>query len=105
MLKAQLGYRINDKAEIMFIAGDEYQRARALSYETELSAECFFIITGWQVQSCQEAETHHSGKTGIRYRNNHHARIYCRGHMPAFRKRQACHKSQYEPELQTGMSE
>jgi iron complex outermembrane receptor protein len=34
MLKARLGYRINDKAEIIFIAGDEFQRARAISYET-----------------------------------------------------------------------
>ena len=34
MLKALLGYRINDKAEVLFIAGDEFQRARALSYET-----------------------------------------------------------------------
>ena len=34
MLKTCLGYRINDKADVLFIAGDEYQRARALSYET-----------------------------------------------------------------------
>jgi vitamin B12 transporter len=34
MLKAHLGYRINDKAEVIFIAGDEFQRARALSFET-----------------------------------------------------------------------
>jgi vitamin B12 transporter len=34
MLKGNIGYRISDKAEIIFIAGDEYQRARALSYET-----------------------------------------------------------------------
>ncbi|MGB8357796.1 MAG: TonB-dependent receptor [Bacteroidales bacterium] len=34
MLKARLGYPINDKAEIIFIAGDEFQRARAISYET-----------------------------------------------------------------------
>jgi len=34
MLKTRLGYRINDKAEIIFIAGDEFQRARAISYET-----------------------------------------------------------------------
>jgi vitamin B12 transporter len=34
MLKAHLGYRINDKAEIIFIAGDEYQRARTLNYES-----------------------------------------------------------------------
>lgn len=34
MLKTHLGYRINDKAEVLFIAGDEFQRARALSYET-----------------------------------------------------------------------
>jgi vitamin B12 transporter len=34
MLKALLGYRINDKAEFIFIAGDEFQRASALNYET-----------------------------------------------------------------------
>jgi iron complex outermembrane receptor protein len=34
MLKAHLGYRINDKAEVLLIAGDEFQRARALNYET-----------------------------------------------------------------------
>ncbi|MFZ0473197.1 MAG: TonB-dependent receptor [Bacteroidales bacterium] len=41
MLKAQLGYRINDKTEIIFIAGDEYQRARALNYETSYLRNVF----------------------------------------------------------------
>ncbi len=41
MLKANLGYRINDKAEILFIAGDEFQRARALSYETTYQRNVF----------------------------------------------------------------
>jgi len=41
MLKAHLGYRINDKAEVLLIAGDEYQRARALSYETAYQRNVF----------------------------------------------------------------
>ncbi len=41
MLKTQLGYRVNDKAEIIFIAGDEYQRARALNYETSYLRNVF----------------------------------------------------------------
>jgi iron complex outermembrane receptor protein len=41
MLKAQFGYRINDKAELVFIAGDEYQRARALNYETSYLRNIF----------------------------------------------------------------
>ncbi len=34
MLKARLGYRLSDKAEIIVNTGDEFQRARSLSYET-----------------------------------------------------------------------
>jgi iron complex outermembrane receptor protein len=34
MLRTRLGYRFSDKAEVIFTAGDEYQRARSLSYET-----------------------------------------------------------------------
>ena len=41
MLKAHLGYRISEKAEILFIAGDEFQRARALSYETNYLRNVF----------------------------------------------------------------
>lgn len=41
MLKAHLGYRINDKAEVLLIAGDEFQRARALSYETAYQRNVF----------------------------------------------------------------
>ncbi len=41
MLKAHLGYRVNDKAEVLFVAGDEFQRARALSYETAYQRNVF----------------------------------------------------------------
>lgn len=41
MLKVHMGYRINDKGDLLFIAGDEFQRARALSYETTYQRNVF----------------------------------------------------------------
>ncbi|MCK7531003.1 MAG: hypothetical protein MZV63_08150 [Marinilabiliales bacterium] len=49
MVRARIGYRVNDRLELVLNAGDEYQKARSLSYQAPPGAEYLFRIPRSQV--------------------------------------------------------